>query len=443
MGIPESADPIHETYIQVVTEDFETIMEKDVEEKSEFMERQQELLERRYDLSDNPSEVMMSAERKPVQKGVRVKLPEGMTWEKLSKMSPEEIKQKDVFPEGFLPLPHAKHETGGQVIPENHIEEIMNLEKRNLERFDVTFDLPDHFQPEFPPPIFLTTRPDLGDVSQGKLLSIQNYYDIMHGILTPVQMEGLRLLLTPFPQQQFNQTDDRKVKEPSLGISCLDCHSNGHTNAAFHLNPDTRPHIARMRLDTVSLRGMNNQQIHGSKRSLRSIEDFTEFEQRTAYFDGDHVTAAKKGVHLPDRTSQVSLMAQMQNIFDFPPAPKLTVFGKLDPDKATEQEMLGQEVFFGKGQCAVCHPAPFYLDDKMHDLKVDRFYEPRMSNGKYITGVGPIKTFTLRGIKDSPPYMHDGRLLTLEDTVEFFNIVTDLKLTQEEKDALVAFMLQL
>ncbi|MFW5810916.1 MAG: cytochrome B6 [Thermodesulfobacteriota bacterium] len=443
MGIPESADPIHETYIQVVTEDFETIMEKDVEEKSEFMERQQELLERRYDLSDNPSEVMMSAERKPVQKGVRVKLPEGMTWEKLSKMSPEEIKQKDVFPEGFLPLPHAKHETGGQVIPENHIEEIMNLEKRNLERFDVTFDLPDHFQPEFPPPIFLTTRPDLGDVSQGKLLSIQNYYDIMHGIVTPVQMEGLRLLLTPFPQQQFNQTDDRKVKEPSLGISCLDCHSNGHTNAAFHLNPDTRPHIARMRLDTVSLRGMNNQQIHGSKRSLRSIEDFTEFEQRTAYFDGDHVTAAKKGVHLPDRTSQVSLMAQMQNIFDFPPAPKLTVFGKLDPDKATEQEMLGQEVFFGKGQCAVCHPAPFYLDDKMHDLKVDRFYEPRMSNGKYITGVGPIKTFTLRGIKDSPPYMHDGRLLTLEDTVEFFNIVTDLKLTQEEKDALVAFMLQL
>jgi cytochrome c peroxidase len=36
--------------------------------------------------------------------------------------------------------------------------------------------------------------------------------------------------------------------------------------------------------------------------------------------------------------------------------------------------------------------------------------------------------------------MHDGRLLTLEDTVEFFNLVTDLKLTDEEKMALVAFM---
>ncbi len=442
MGIPEDVDPIHETYLPVMIEDdFETMMDKDIKDKSKFMERQQTLLERRYDLSDRPSDVMMSGGEKPVQKGVRVKLPEGVSFEQLAEMSPDEVRQKELFPEGFLPLPHAKHETGGQVIPENHIKKIEELEQRNLERFDVEFDLPEHFQPEFPPPIFLTTRPDLGDVSQGKLLSIKNYYDIMHGILTPVQMEGLRLLLTPFPQQQFNQTEDRKVEEPSLGISCLDCHANGHTNAAFHLNPDTRPHIARLRLDTVSLRGMFNQQIHGSKRSLRSVEDLTEFEQRTAYFDGDQVTAAKKGVHLPDRTSQVALMAQMQNLFDFPPAPKLDVFGRLDPEKATEQELKGEEVFFNKGRCAECHPAPFYTDDKMHDLKSARFFEPHMSNGKWITAVGPIKSFTLRGIKDSPPYMHDGRLPTLEDTVEFFNLVTGVNLTKEEKEALTAFLL--
>jgi cytochrome c peroxidase len=440
--VPKDVDPIAKTYMKVVIEEsFESIMKKDVAEKAEFMKRQMNLLERRYDLSDRPSkEVMMSGEKKPIQVGVRVKLPNAMTWDELAGMSPDEIREKDLFPEGFLPLPHVKHETGGQVFPEDQIKEIERMERRSLERFDVDFDIPDHFIPEFPPPIFLTTRPDLGDVSQGKLLSIKNYYDIMYGILTPVQMEGLRLLLTPFPQQQFNQTEDRKSEEPSFGVSCLDCHANGHTNAAFHLNPDTRPQVARFRLDTVSLRGMFNQQIHGSKRSLRSIEDFTEFEQRTAYFDGDHVTAAKKGVNLPDRASQVAMMAQMQNLFDFPPAPKLNVFGELDADKATEEELLGQDVFFGKGRCSVCHPAPFYTDDKMHDLKVDRFYKPRMSNGKWITGVGPIKSFTLRGIKDSPPYLHDGRLLTLEDTVEFFNIVTELKLTEEEKNALVAFM---
>ena len=123
-----------------------------------------------------------------------------------------------------------------------------------------------------------------------------------------------------------------------------------------------------------------------------------------------------------------------------PPAPKLDVFGKLDPSKATEQEMRGQELFFGKAQCSVCHPAPFYTDNMMHNLKTERFFEPRMINRHMAIGDGPIKTFPLRGIKDSPPYMHDGRLLTLDDTVEFFNLVLELKLTKEEKSDLVQFM---
>jgi hypothetical protein len=75
----------------------------------------------------------------------------------------------------------------------------------------------------------LSNRPELGDVSQGKVLTIKNYYALMDGILTPVHMEGLRVLLTPFPQQQFNQTDDRKTDAQSLGVTCFDCHVNGHT----------------------------------------------------------------------------------------------------------------------------------------------------------------------------------------------------------------------
>lgn len=76
----------------------------------------------------------------------------------------------------------------------------------------------------------------------------------------------------------------------------------------------------------------------------------------------------------------------------------------------------------------------------MHNLKVERFYEPRMINGRMASADGPIKTFPLRGIKDSPPYLHDGRLLTLEDTVEFFNLVLGTRLTMEEKQDLVAFL---
>ncbi|MDY6857644.1 MAG: cytochrome B6, partial [Thermodesulfobacteriota bacterium] len=60
--------------------------------------------------------------------------------------------------------------------------------------------------------------------------------------------------------------------------------------------------------------------------------------------------------------------------------------------------------------------------------------------GRMASADGPIKTFPLRGIKDSPPYLHDGRLLTLEDTVEFFNLIQELKLTEQEKKELVEFM---
>src|SRR5919199_6982485 len=304
-----------------------------------------------------------------------------------------------------------------------------------LERFDVEFDIPNEFLPEFPPAIFLQNRPELGDVSRGEVVSINNFRRLFKDILTPVQLEGLRLLVTPLPQEEFNGTDDRKTVAPSLGVACLDCHVNGHTTGQFHLNPDIRPQERRFRLDTVSLRGLFNQQIHGSKRSLRSVEDFTEFEQRTAYFNGDEIRPMKKGFQELPR-SVIPHMAQAQNMFDFPPAPKLTPLGRLDPTKATESEKRGEQLFFGKAQCSVCHPAPFYTDDKMHDLKLERFLRDE-------PGDGPIKAFTLRGIKESPPYLHDGRCLTLEDVVEFFNLVQGLKLSKEEKADLVAFLRQL
>ena len=162
-----------------------------------------------------------------------------------------------------------------------------------------------------------------------------------------------------------------------------------------------------------------------------------------AYFDGDHVIAAKKGVNVLERGSQVHFMAEFQALLDFPPAPKLGIDGKLDPKKATESEMRGQELFFGKAKCGSCHPAPYYTDNLMYNLKVERFYKPRMINGRMASADGPIKTFPLRGIKDSPPYLHDGRLLTLEDTMEFFNLILELRLTKQEKKDIVAFMRQL
>jgi cytochrome c peroxidase len=95
--------------------------------------------------------------------------------------------------------------------------------------------------------------------------------------------------------------------------------------------------------------------------------------------------------------------------------------------------MRGQDIFFGKGQCATCHTPPYYTDNLMHNLQVERSYKPVMINGMLASSNGPIKTFPLRGIKDSPPYLHDGRLPTLDDTVEFFNLVLGTKLAPQEK----------
>ena len=113
-GPPAVETPKGETYLPVVIEeDFQTIRERDTAVKPGVMPRQIDLLNARYDLSNRPATgVMMSGERK---QGVRVKLPAGITWEQLSAMPPEGIRDRDLLPRGLLPLPHVKHETGGMV----------------------------------------------------------------------------------------------------------------------------------------------------------------------------------------------------------------------------------------------------------------------------------------------------------------------------------------
>jgi cytochrome c peroxidase len=425
-----------------ITEAFNSIMARMKAAKPAIEKKHSDLLNERYDLSDRPAHGVFMERDKPVQDGVRVKLPEGMTWEKLASLSPEEIREKNLFPKGFYPLPHPNHPEGGMIFPHYEIESVQKQDGRDLTRFDLDFDLPDHFMPAFPPAIYLTTRPDLGDVSQGKLVTLTNYYETFSGILNPKQLEGVRLLLTPFPQQQYNATEDRRSEKPSMGVACFDCHANGGTNGASHLVGDIRPQEFRHRIETPALRGVNVQRLFGSQRALKTVEDFTEFEQRAAYFDGDPVIAAKKGVNTLDRATQVHAMAEFEELLDFPPAPKLSISGdgKLDPKKATPAELRGQAVFFGKGQCANCHSGAYYTDNLMHDLHSERFFKPVMINGMMAEGDGAIKTLSLRGIKATPPYMHDGRLLTLDDTVEYFNVILGTQLTTQEKKDLVEFL---
>jgi cytochrome c peroxidase len=414
------------------TETFDQIKAARMAVKSERAKLQKALLNSRYDLSKKTAAEVVMSGGKPLPVGPTAKL-QGTTWEKLDAMTPEQIKEKGVFP--YKPLPFADHAEGGMLFPE-----MITKPLPRLVRFDLDFDLPEHILPDPAPAIFLTTRPDLGDVAKGRLITIDNYYEIFNGILNPKQLEGLRLLVTQFPQQQFNATEDRRTDKPSLGVTCFDCHVNGHTNGANHLVGDIRPQVFRHRIETPSLRGVNIQRLFGSQRALKTVEDFTEFEQRAAYFDGDHCMAAKKGVNILERGSQVHFMAEFLAILDFPPAPKLDIYGELDQAMANPSELRGEALFNGRARCTSCHPAPYYTDNSMHDLKAERFYKKELANGMMMAHDGPIKTFPLRGIKDSPPYMHDGRCFTIEDTVEYFNLIQQLHLKDQEKADLVAFL---
>ncbi len=410
-----------------------TVSGKPLPDRKEITERQRKYLESRFDLSGKTDpKVTMSGGRKPVPVGPTARLPEGMTWEKLSQMTPDEIRERDLFP--YAPLWHPLQEVGGMVFPQVQTKVV-----EGLERVDVEFDLPDAYLPEFPPPLFLTSRPDLGDVSKGQLITLQNFESLFQDVLSPFQLEGMRLLLQKTTAQRHNLTLDRSTAKPVEGVSCLDCHVNGHTTGQFHLTPDVRPQSERFRLDTTTLRGVFAQTRFGSKRQLRSLDQFSRTEENSAYFDGDPAIAVRKGARrFTDQETMT--MDHMMSIMDFPPAPKLDNQGRLIHDKATEAEIRGETVF--NKHCVNCHQAPFYTDNLTHDLKVERFYDHvgSTSQGEPGQAEAPINTFPLRGIKDSPPYLHDGRLLTLEDTVEFFNLVLESRMSQQDKQDLVAFL---
>src|SRR5450759_78666 len=113
-------------------EDFASIMARMKAAKPEIMKRQMDLLNARYDLSDRPAKGVTMSRGKAVQEGVRIRLLKGMTWEKLAAMSPDEIREKGLFPAGFFPLPFPNHPEGGMLFPKFQIDEIKKQEGRDL-----------------------------------------------------------------------------------------------------------------------------------------------------------------------------------------------------------------------------------------------------------------------------------------------------------------------
>jgi cytochrome c peroxidase len=156
-------------------------------------------------------------------------------------------------------------------------------------------------------------------------------------------------------------------------------------------------------------------------------------------------------------------------------------------------ELNGLRIFAGKGQCLVCHSGPKLTDEQFHNIglpstdaktidlgraqglliarsdpfncKSQFFPEKKQTESclelgylesENVDSVGAFKTPTLRQLKHSAPYAHDGRFLTLAEVLEHYNelqkpaavgrteaTLRPLGLTSAELKDLEAFLLSL
>src|ERR1700722_7466766 len=143
---------------------FDDLYRASVANKPQVMATQRRLLESRYNLEPRLDPVVTMSRGKPLAVGPTAKLPAGITWEALAALSPAGFRGRDIFP--YKALPHASQGggLGGQVFPQMQTRMFPRLE-----RYDVEFDLPEAFLPEFPPAMYLQSRPELGDVSRGEV----------------------------------------------------------------------------------------------------------------------------------------------------------------------------------------------------------------------------------------------------------------------------------
>ncbi|MBI3580606.1 MAG: cytochrome-c peroxidase [Nitrospinae bacterium] len=118
-------------------------------------------------------------------------------------------------------------------------------------------------------------------------------------------------------------------------------------------------------------------------------------------------------------------------------------------------EKRGMDLFAGKGRCAVCHSGIRFTDEDFHNIGVGMDKEnPDLGRYKVTHNdddKGAFKTPTLRDAASTAPYMHDGRFMTLEDVIDFYDeggianpnlhpVIEKLGLTVEEKKDLASFL---
>jgi len=135
------------------------------------------------------------------------------------------------------------------------------------------------------------------------------------------------------------------------------------------------------------------------------------------------------------------------------------LYARGDLNALSPQAQDGLRIFLSKGNCTACHLGPNFTDEHFHNTGVAWRDGKLHDIGRFAvtdkeSDRGAFKTPTLREVARSAPYMHDGSLISLDEVIDFYdrggnpNPYLDpelhpLKLTPEEKKALLAFLIAL
>jgi hypothetical protein len=111
-----------------------------------------------------------------------------------------------------------------------------------------------------------------------------------------------------------------------------------------------------------------------------------------------------------DRINQVDLMANCGGA-GFPAGTEADVFGISDPSKATPAESAARDLL-RQWPMQRRHAAPYYTDNLMHDL--GRALLQTGHNQRHAGHATALVSAARH--QDLPPYLHDGALLTPDDT---------------------------
>ncbi|MFY0654282.1 MAG: cytochrome-c peroxidase [Cyclobacteriaceae bacterium] len=279
------------------------------------------------------------------------------------------------------------------------------------------------------------------------LLSCNTAYDN-----TPVQLEYPNYFPKPIPSPDRNPLTKQGIElgkklfyDKSLSgsgkVSCASCHiqslsfSDGKKVSS---NNVSNINLERNSPALINLAWINKLFWDGGVKNLESLpfaaltnpeEMDGNLNDIVVYINGDssYQGAFKRAFNIDSISSAhiARAMAQFQRTL-------ISTNSKYDNVQMgrasfSNDELKGQELF--SSNCSSCHTPPLFTDNSFHNNGLDSDFPTKNADvraGRFritldSTDLGKFKTPTLRNLKFTGPFMHDGRFSTLDAVLKYYS----------------------